>query len=618
MRYPFIIMGFIFIILGGWCGIGFVGSTQASDSRLSSTLSTKDSSSSPKIKMSRDMYYKTKGVVSGSRAPRLKGSDYPNIIGESRIVVWIVAQQHLYWAGFVVGGLFLVMVLEIIGLFRGTLVGDRYDALAHEILRLIILALALAALLGGLLFMSLMVLYPVFTQYLVSIFRSVFLLYGGLVLVFTLLVYLYYYTWAGMHVGNVKWGHVSLGVLVNVVGVLLTFLGNAWSSFMMSPAGVDERGQFLGNVWHTIHTALWNPLNVHRVASHIMLAAGVVAAYGAYRVLTANTQEERARYDWMAYIALVFVIFAFFTMPFGGYWLSREIYAYRQQMGITLFGGLLAWLGVILVTLMGIFFFGLNYYLWQRIYAAGGTTHYGKYSKYIFGIITISMMVYVTPHTVVMTPLELQQMGGQQHPVLSNYGVESAKMSAVYMMTIATLWTLVMWWQCRVPERERHSQKLQYLLVAGFLGGAVNILAMSIYGYYVPANVRIGMQVPIVGTVVVLIFLSLVVAFRASRHSQDSLHLWGLLPPRGYVTLIGLGFLLTWFIGLGGYRRSSVRLYWHINEIMRDASPWAYTHSIGFAANVISLNAIIFWAGLLLMFWLVGSARGTHGRHGFN
>ena len=43
-------------------------------------------------------------------------------------------------------------------------------------------------------------------------------------------------------------------------------------------------------------------------------------------------------------------------------------------------------------------------------------------------------------------------------------------------------------------------------------------------------------------------------------------------------------------MGLMGYIRSSVRLFWHVNEIVRDNSPWAYTHTVGFAANMISFN----------------------------
>jgi len=60
----------------------------------------------------------------------------------------------------------------------------------------------------------------------------------------------------------------------------------------------------------------------------------------------------------------------------------------------------------------------------------------------------------------------------------------------------------------------------------------------------------------------------------------------------------------TWMMGLMGYIRSSVRLFWHVNEIMRDNSPWAFTHTIGFGANMISFNVLFFWLTILFVFWL--------------
>jgi hypothetical protein len=58
--------------------------------------------------------------------------------------------------------------------------------------------------------------------------------------------------------------------LTNVFGTALLLLANAWSAFMMAPAGVDAQGRFLGNGWHLLHSALWNPLNVHRFLADIM------------------------------------------------------------------------------------------------------------------------------------------------------------------------------------------------------------------------------------------------------------------------------------------------------------------------------------------------------------
>jgi hypothetical protein len=37
---------------------------------------------------------------------------------------------------------------------------------------------------------------------------------------------------------------------------------------------------------------------------------------------------------------------------------------------------------------------------------------------------------------------------------------------------------------------------------------------------------------------------------------------------------------------------------------MRDNSPWAHTHTVGFAANMISFNVLFFWISILFVFWL--------------
>jgi hypothetical protein len=39
-------------------------------------------------------------------------------------------------------------------------------------------------------------------------------------------------------------------------------------------------------------------------------------------------------------------------------------------------------------------------------------------------------------------------------------------------------------------------------------------------------------------------------------------------------------------------------------EVFRDNSPWAFTHTIGFAANVMSVNVMAFWVFVLFVFWL--------------
>lgn len=482
--------------------------------------------------------------------------------------------------------------------------------LAQELLNLVMLAVAVAAFLGAALLIVLIAFYSDLMTYLLSVFRPVFLAYGGLALTFAVLAALYYFTWPRLRPGWSQWIHASLGVLLNVAGMTLAMLGNAWSSFMQSPTGVDERGRYLGQVWNAIHTVLWNPFNVHRMAGHLICAGAVLAAYAAFLALTATEPNERAYYDRMGTVAALFLLSALITMPFGGYWLQREIYAFRQQMGITLLGGLLAWQGIILVTVMALLLFSVNYYLWQRIDGADERAQYGWMSKWVFTVLALCSLVYITPHTMIMTPLELKNIGGQQHPVIGNYGVESAKSAAVNLMIVVTAWSFLIWRLSHRNMSQGDTARILQTLTVVFLVGVVNILWLGIYGYYIPANVRVGLSVPMAATT-----LSVVVAALFGGRAKGGLvHLesqWGRLPSRGYYALVMIAFIATWVMGLGGYRRSSVRLYWHVTDIMKDASPWAFTHTTGFAVNVITLNALIFWMGIAAIFWLIGRSA-TH------
>lgn len=141
----------------------------------------------------------------------------------------------------------------------------------------------LSRLFWGILIFTFLTLYPSFFSYLSGIFRPVMHIYALMFVAESGTLYIYYYGWDKMREGFLKWIHLSMSVVLNVIGTLLMFLANSWIGFMMSPAGVDEQGRYLGNIWHVIHTALWNPLNLHRILGNMAFGGGVVAAYAAYK-----------------------------------------------------------------------------------------------------------------------------------------------------------------------------------------------------------------------------------------------------------------------------------------------------------------------------------------------
>ena len=563
------------------------------------------------VEKAKDVYFKTEGVVSGPPIPKLKPENYPQSklpgpLGENRILIWVLAQQHLYFGSFVLAVPIFVMIIEFVGMMmKDPVQAKRYDDLAHDFIRISLTAYSVTAILGAMLIFGFITLYPDFFRYLAGLFRPWMHIYALLFLAESGTLYIYYYGWDKMSEGFLKWVHASMGVLLNVFGTTLMMLANSWSSFMMSPAGVDEQGRYLGNIWNVLHNHLWNPLNVHRIIGNMVFGGGIVAAYAAYKFLSANNQEEKAYYDWMGYVAMFLAVAALIPLPFAGYWLMREVYSFRQQMGITLMGGLLAWLFIIQAVLIGALFFATNYYLFNGMQRMKGAERYQKYIKYILFLMTVAFIVWLTPHTLVMKATELKAIGGQQHPVIGNFGVMSAKNGAVNTMIMTTILSFILYQRCNKIIAVKWATLGNALIFSMFGVAMVNNWWLAIYGYYIPANVRVGLSVPqVMGTLTCLgVGCAINIAMLRGAKPTGPVE-WGKISVRSQYALFALAVSFTWLMALMGYIRSSVRLFWHAMEVFRDTSPWAFTHTIGFAANVMSFNVLIFWIFTLFVFWL--------------
>jgi len=57
-------------------------------------------------------------------------------------------------------------------------------------------------------------------------------------------------------------------------------------------------------------------------------------------------------------------------------------------------------------------------------------------------------------------------------------------------------------------------------------------------------------------------------------------------------------------MGLMGYVRSGLRQEWHVYGVVLDTSPDAYTPTLGFATQVVSVTVLIFFGLLGVVFWL--------------
>ena len=92
----------------------------------------------------------------------------------SRVAIWMVAQLHLLFAAFVLAVPIFAIIVEAIGYKTGDL---RYDRLAHEFTKLLSVSFSLTATFGAALTFMLIILYPKFTNYLMSVFSPTFLPY---------------------------------------------------------------------------------------------------------------------------------------------------------------------------------------------------------------------------------------------------------------------------------------------------------------------------------------------------------------------------------------------------------------------------------------------------------
>ncbi len=556
---------------------------------------------------STDVYFGTEGTPQGPAAPAPHETVYPRIGAlDSRLLVWFVTQQHTYFGGFVLALPLFCALLEFLGLLtKKPALALRYDGLARDLAKVAVLALSVTALIGSLMLTMFITLYPSFMKYMGGTFKGFMPAYAAVFVGESLLLIVYYYGWNRMTGRGMKWIHAAIGILTNIVGTALLMMANAWSAFMMSPAGVDAQGRFLGNAWHLLHSALWNPLNVHRFLADIMSGGAVVLAYACYRFFTSKTDEERAYFDWVGYVFLFVTVCALIPMPFAGYWLMKSVFVFRQTMGVTMMGGLLTWLFVVQALLIGVLFLGINYYLWQSMARIKGGERYQPYYQFLLGVLMLALFVWLTPHTLLTSASEAKAMGGAQHPVIGNYGVMSAKNGAVNILILVTALSFLYYRRANRTMTISWVKTGNRILTVLYIVGALNIVWLSIYGFYLPAKVRVGLSAPQAFTTFTVIVIGVVMNRLMLRgavvHGPIQ---WGKIPLRGMVGLFGLAASFSWVMGLMGYIRSSGRLSWHISELMADVSPWAFTPDLQYATKMVTLNMVVFWAAVLALFWM--------------
>jgi cytochrome bd-type quinol oxidase subunit 1 len=552
-----------------------------------------------------DMTPRTEGVAAEQAAAETKAKATPYVEAEyrtfpvvgSRVAIWAVAQLHLLFAAFVLAVPIFAFIVEAIGYKTGD---RRYDRLAHEFTKLLSVSFSLTATFGAFLTFMLIALYPKFTNYLMSVFSPTFLPYVLLFFAEAFFLYTYYYGWGKFH----PLVHLGLGLGLNIVGTSIMLIANAWLTFMMSPRGVSDTGAVL-SVWDAIYNYTWMPINVHRVIANVAFGGSVAAAYAAVKFLQADTDEDRAHYDWMGYIGNFVAISAFLPLPFAGYWLAKEIYAYSQTLGLTMMGGAFSWLFIIQAVLIGNLFLAANYYLWLGMGRVEGVQPLQKFIKYLLFAITLCFMVWATPRSIIATVSELRAMGGSAHPILGYLGVMSAKNTAVNILILTTFMSFLLYRRTGkiatvAWAKTGHAAQLTIFAAAAFI-----VIFLGVYGYFVEATVRIKLSVPQVSSVLfAMVSITAIDVFLFRGASRTGEVRWGRIPAVSQYVLIFIAVTFTWLMGLMGYVRSGLRQHWHVYGVMRDRSVDAFTPTLGFATKVVSVTVLMFFVLIGVVFWI--------------
>jgi cytochrome bd-type quinol oxidase subunit 1 len=229
------------------------------------------------------------------------------------------------------------------------------------------------------------------------------------------------------------------------------------------------------------------------------------------------------------------------------------------------------------------------------------------YIKFLLILIALCFAVWATPRSIIATVSETRAMGGGAHPQLGYLGVMSAKNTAVNLLILTTYVSFLLYRRSGRTPTVAWAKLGNLLQVAISLLTGAFVLFLGVYGYFVEAAVRIGLSVPQVGSVLfAMISVTVIDVLMYRNAKQLGETRWGRIHPVSQYVLIFLAVTFTWLMGLMGYVRSGLRQHWHVYGVVRDTSVDAFTPTLGFATQVVSVTVLIFFLLIGFVFWLAG------------
>jgi len=533
------------------------------------------------------------GGVAYAQAPGTPPVEFPYT--GNRTAVWIVAQLHILFAGFILGAPIFVVISEWLGYRKQD---PRYDRLAKEVTKVTVILYSMTALTGGLFIFVLLATYPQFTTWLINHFFIVFaVIYPLLFIGETFVLYMYFYTWDAWK-GNKKARHIALGVLLNLIGSITLFVIDGPTSFMNTPVKAEGVSpvEFLAtaSIWDKMFNYSWMPLNMHRLVGNVTFGGFVAGLIAAYMYMGSTKDEERAYYDWMGFVGNMIGVGALLFLPFMGYLLAYELCDYDASICPYMMADQLSMFFEMQGAMIGLIFLASNYYIWLSM-------------KRIEGVEKVRMTI-IAPIVMIALPLVMTK-------VLTDYPAPDPK-SLMFLLPML-LAPAILGRFIPITVSSRTVIKIGFLMVV--VGNAIWLTphgfaptgAKLVAELELPSDWNFLALMPAKNSAAfTLVFVTVVNYIIYNRAVTQGTIVWGKIDYASQFVLIFLAFSAIWTMGLMGAVRSLLRKYFHTYNLLPDFTAESFTPTLAYSAWYITGITVVFYA--VVSFAILVTLRASH------
>jgi hypothetical protein len=523
------------------------------------------------------------GTAAYAQVPSAPPVEFPYT--GNRTGVWIVAQLHILFAGFILGAPIFIVISEWLGYRKQD---PRYDRLAKEVTKVTVILYSMTALTGGLFIFVLLATYPQFTTWLINHFFLIFaVIYPLLFIGETIVLYLYFYSWDALK-GEKKGRHIAIGVLLNVIGTITLFVIDGPTSFMNTPAKATEGISLVDFIqtaplWDKIFNYSWIPMNLHRLVGNVTFGGFIAGLIAAYMYMGAKKEEDRAYYDWMGFVGNLIGVGALLFLPFMGYLYAYELCDYDASICPYMMADQLSMFFEMQGAMVGLIFLGSNYYIWLSMKRVEGV------ERVRMSLLTVLVMIalpFVMTYTWTLFP-------------------------APDPMSLAVLIPLILIpfvFGRLVPltVSSRTVIKIGFLMVV--IGNAIWMTphgfvatqALSTEHLELPSDWSWLALMPAKNSAAfTLVFVTVVNYILYNRAIRQGTIVWGKIDFAAQFVLVFLAFSMIWTMGLMGAIRSLLRKYFHTYNLVPDFTAESFTPTLSYSAWTVT--------GITLAFYLVVS-----------